>query len=69
MMNCRRTDNYECRCSSAVVGYNSGDSPGLIQLLKPSKTFGGFVFFATTFTTFDFWPFIVVKTGDLRKKE
>lgn len=68
-MNCRRIDGCERRCSSAVAGYHSGASPGLIQLLKPSKIFGGFVFFVTTFTTFDFWSFIVVKTTDSVKKE
>ena len=67
-MNCRRTD-YECRCSTAVVGYNSGASPGLIRLSKPHDFSWGFFVATFDFTTFDFWPFIAVKTGDSVKKE
>lgn len=65
MMNCRRTDDYECRCSSAVVGYNSGASPGLIRLSKPHDFSWGFFVATFDFTTFDFWPFLALKTADL----
>lgn len=35
---------------------------------KASRLFVGLFVSTFDFTTFDFWPFIVVKTGDLRKK-
>jgi hypothetical protein len=51
-----------------VVGYNSGASPGLIRLSKPHDFPWGFFVATFDFTTFDFWPFIAVKTGDSVKK-
>ena len=39
-----------------------------MRLSKPHDFSWGFFVATFDFTTFDFWPFIAVKTGDLRKK-